>query len=329
MSAAPTTSSGSKTLDTPWIGPHGKSIAWLELHLTYTCPERCVFCSEEHRMQEFKRFPVTFARVATVLRNHASRGVKRVHLTGGEPTIHKRFVDVLALAKKLGMRTSVGTIGTMISRRDFAERAVPLLDEALFSLHGPDAALHDRMAGRQGSFDQVTKAIRTALEVDPDFNAYVNTVVTRENVHALPDTAALASELGAKLIVVSNLTPEGNGFDNYEQLAVPLETLAEILPRVPARAGDALVRFFGVPMCVLGEHQMLSNDLHWDARVTVEWAAAPGKVFLDDIYTWDPGRKRVHAAPCHGCALNSVCMGVFDRYPELWSVDALRPVPQR
>ena len=31
---------------TPWIGPNGKIMERLELHLTYTCPERCVFCSE-------------------------------------------------------------------------------------------------------------------------------------------------------------------------------------------------------------------------------------------------------------------------------------------
>ena len=130
---------------TPWIGPHGQVMERLELHLTYTCPERCVFCSEEHRMARYSPFPVTWGRVAKVLRLHASRGVRAVHLTGGEPTIHPRFVDTLRLAKKLGMRTSVGTIGTMLSRRDFATEAMPHLDEALFSIHGPDAATSSRL----------------------------------------------------------------------------------------------------------------------------------------------------------------------------------------
>ena len=94
--------------DTPWIGPSGRRMERLELHLTYTCPERCVFCSEEHRMQRYKEFPVTFGRVATTLRLHAERGVTNLHITGGEPTIHPRFIDVLRLAKKLGMRTSGG-----------------------------------------------------------------------------------------------------------------------------------------------------------------------------------------------------------------------------
>jgi pyruvate-formate lyase-activating enzyme len=312
-------------LTTPWIAPNGRRMERLELHLTYTCPERCSFCSEEHRMEQYKPYAVTWGRVATVLRTHASRGVKNVHLTGGEPTIHPQFVEVLALAKKLGMRTSVGTIGTMIARPDFAARAMPYLDEALFSLHGPTAEIHDAMAGRAGSFEQVCAAITNARALRSDFHAYVNTVVTRQNVEALPDTAALADALGAELIVISNVTPEGKGYDAYELLAVPLETLARVFPLVPARAPRAVIRFFGTPMCLLGQHAFLSNDLHWDPRVTVEWASAPGKVVFDGIYSWAPDRKRVHTKECTSCARRDVCMGVFDRYAELFPTDALTP----
>lgn len=310
---------------TPWIGPDGQRMERLELHLTYTCPERCVFCSEAHRMEAYAPHRVTWARVATVLRQSAERGIRSVHFTGGEPSIHPQFVETLILAKKLGMRTSMGTIGTMLARRDFAERALPYLDEALFSLHGPTAEVHDPLTRRPGSFDTVTAAMRTALEVKPSFGAFVNTVLTRHNARHLPDTVALADELGAQLIVVSNTTPEGAGLDRYEELAVSLEELAELLPRVPERAKRAVLRFFGTPMCLLGEHWALSNDLHWNARVTYEWAPRPGKIVFDGLYNWTPDRKRVHVRECEGCALKSVCMGIFDRYAEVWPTDALRP----
>lgn len=317
----------SEPAQTPWIGPQGQKMERLELHLTYTCPERCAFCSEEHRMQTYRRYPVTWGRVATILRTHASRGVKNVHLTGGEPTIHPEFIQALVLAKKLGMRTSVGTIGTRLADEDFARRALPHLDEALFSLHGPNAEVHDALAGRAGSFDQVVRAMRHAVALAPGFGAYVNTVVTRTNVGVLGDTVALADELGAKLVVISNTTPEGKGLDAYPELAVPLDELGRVLPTVPARAKNAIIRFFGTPMCLLGEHAMLSNDLHWDPRVTVEWQSGPGKVMFDGIYSWAPDRKRVHTAECEPCSRKSVCMGVFDRYAELFPTVALRAIP--
>ena len=135
----------------------------------------------------------------------------------------------------------------------------------------------------------------------------------------------LAADLGAKLIVVSNTTPEGSAFDAYADLAVPLDLLAEWLPQVPPAAPGAVVRFFGVPMCLLGPYGMMSNDLHWDPRVTVEWQSAPGKVAFAGIYSWAPDRRRAHAPECAGCARADVCMGVYDSYLERWPTDRLRP----
>lgn len=309
----------------PWIGPHGEVMERLELHLTYHCPERCTFCSEEHRMRDYRAFPVTWGRVATILRTHAARGVKAVHLTGGEPTIHPRFVEVLALAKKLGMRTSVGTIGTMLSRPDFAAAALPLLDEALFSLHGPTAEVHDPLAGRVGSFDTVTAAARLCREQKPGFGLFINTVLCRPNLAHLPDTLALAEALGAQLIVISNTTPEGGASDRYAALSPRLDELAALLPPALARVKRATVRVFGVPMCLLGDFAFRSNDVHWDPRVTVEWQSRPGKVAFTGLYSWAPDRKRVQVPVCEGCARNTLCMGVFDEYAARWPTDALRP----
>lgn|GEM_PF-494540 len=306
----------------PWVGPDGQLMRRLELHLTYSCPEACVFCSEDHRMRAFNPFPVTWKRIAAVLRKHHGRGVRAVHLTGGEPTIHPRFIDTLVLAKGLGMRTSVGTIGTMLARPDFAARALPHLDEGLFSLHGPTAEVHDPLAGRSGSFAQVTTALRTAA-ASPGFMAAVNTVLTPANVRHLPETAELAASLGAQLLIVSNTTPEGAALDRYDELAVPLDELARVLPTVPDRVPGMVVRFFGVPMCLLGPHRMLSNDLHWDPRVTTEWARIPGKAVFEDFYNWRPDRKRVHVPACDGCTMKPLCTGVYEEYAARRPTDAL------
>lgn len=311
--------------DTPWIGPHGEVMERLELHLTYACPERCVFCSEEHRMAVYAPYSVTWGRVAKTLRLHASRGVKAVHFTGGEPTIHPKFVEACMLARKLGMRTSIGTIGTMIADRAFAERAIPWLDEALFSLHGPNAEINDAMTRRQGSFEQTTQAMRNALAVNPDFDLFVNIVCTKHNVDHVPETAALAASMGAKLIVVSNTTPEGGGFDKYRELGLPLSKIAEVMPKVPPAAPGAIIRFFGMPMCLLGAFDTLSNDLHWDPRVTVEWASKPGKVVFEGQYNWTPDRRRERVEACRTCTRNQVCMGIYDRYAELYDTSELRP----
>lgn len=310
-----------------WIcAETGQPMRRLEFHVTYTCPEACSFCSEEHRMQSYRQFPVTLARAKKVLHEQRARGVESVHFTGGEPTIHPQFLEILQFAKALGLRTSIGTIGTRLADPAWAARAMPFLDEALFSLHGPDAQTHDALASRPGSFQRVTAAMRNAQAARPGFRPFVNTVVTRRNLDVLPRTVATARELGASLVVVSNLTPEGAGLDAYDELHVRLGELAAQVPAVVEAAGDTIVRVFGVPACVLGVHRMLSNDLHWNARVTVEWATHPGRVSLEGLYSWHPDRKRAHGAPCGSCAWRAMCPGAFAAYLERHGDAELRAV---
>jgi MoaA/NifB/PqqE/SkfB family radical SAM enzyme len=311
----------------PWISAEtGQPMRRLEFHVTYTCPEACQFCSEEHRMQSYRQFPVTLARAKRVLREQRARGVESVHFTGGEPTIHPQFVEILRFAKALGLRTSIGTIGTRLADSDWAARAMPFLDEALFSLHGPDAATHDALTSRPGSFDRVTTAMAHAQAARPGFRPFVNTVVTRHNVGVLPATVATARAHGASLVVISNLTPEGSGLDAYDALHVRLSELSAQLPAVVEAAGDTIVRVFGVPACVLGAHRMLSNDLHWNARVTVEWATHPGRVSLEGLYSWHPDRKRAHGPACEACSWRAMCPGAFAAYLERHGDAELRAV---
>lgn len=314
--------------EAPWIGPDGQRMRRLELHITYTCPERCVFCSEAHRMARFHPYAVTLGRVNRVLREQAERGVDSVHLTGGEPTVHPDFLAIVRTAKALKMRVSMGTIGTGLANPAFAARVMPYLDDVLFSLHGPDAATHDALTRRPGSFDKLLRAVEMACR-KPGFRPSFNTVVNRTNVDRLEATVALTRSLGAGLHIFSNTTPEGAGEDAYPELTIPLARWTTLAPALVDAAGPGLiVRFFGVPACALGSARMHSNDLYWNPRVTVEWAAHPGRVALEGIYSWTPERKRTRAPACASCGFRELCAGVFAAYLERWGDGELRALPE-
>lgn len=315
------------SLDTPWLHPQtGQPMRRLEFHITYHCPEKCTFCSEEHRMDAYNEFPVTFGRVARVLRENAQRGVESVHFTGGEPTIHPQFVEILQLAKKLGLRTSIGTIGTRLSDAAFADRAMPFLDEALFSLHGPDAATHDALTRRKGSFDRLMRAIEHGRK-KPNFRPFINTVLVRDNASRLVETTRLARSVNAALLVVSNVTPEGAGEDEYVRLTCRIDEIRPLVPSVIKAAGDDMVvRFFGIPACALGEYRMFANDIHWNPRVTYEWQRLPDRVSLSGIYSWAPDRKRQYVEACDGCSWRGLCHGVFARYVQEYGPAEVSPL---
>ena len=298
----------------------------LELHLSYRCPQRCWFCSEAERMRRDQEFPVTWSRIRQTLHTHARRGITSLHLTGGEPTVHPRFIDALTEARTLGMRTSMGTNGYRLRDKSFAQMALPLLDEVMFSLHGPDASCHDPQTGTEGSFDRVVEALRHCGDLAPQTRRHVNVVVTQRNIDRLDETVRLAESLGAQMVLLSNPTPEGAAEARYAEIAVDFRTLAQRLPAAAEVAQSAIIRFFGMPACLLGDHAVLSNDLHWDPRATVEWVHRPGKVVFEALYNWDPTRRRVYVAACEACSWNTLCAGVFDAATTLWSTDVIRPM---
>ncbi len=313
----------------PATGRRGNRPGRMEFHISYTCPNECTFCSESHRLDRWEQHPVSALEIRRVLVSHAAAGGSHVNLTGGEPTVHPAFTYALALARSLGMRTYVGTNGARLADPALAAAAMPLIDELSLSIHGGTDAVHDACTGRPGSFEGLIATARNARKHAPAAALFVNTVVTRLNREAVNGVVDLASGLGASLLVVSNAAPEGKALDAYGDLAVPLEAWPGMAAGI-ARAADAggmVVRFFGLPMCVLGEARMKSNDLYWDPRVTVErGCGARGSVRLQTVIARRPRRGRRQTARCRGCVMREVCGGVFSEALDRFGDEAIHPI---
>lgn len=301
----------------------------LEFHISYACTNSCTFCSEAHRIERWRDHPVTAMEVHRTLVSHARAGGSHVNLTGGEPSLHPAFVYALELARSLSMRTFVGTNGAGLADPGLAARAVPLLDELSLSLHGPDDAMHDRMTGRRGSFRDLMETLGNARRLNPRLEIFANCVVTRTNWNRVPDVLELCATLEIPTLILSNAAPEGRALDRYPRLAVPLERWRGASPGL-ARDAERLgvtIRFFGLPMCALGEARMKSNDLHWDPRVTVERARGPhGSVRLSNVAALKPRRGRKYTRRCRGCIMREVCGGVFTTYVESFGDEEIRAI---
>lgn len=289
----------------------------LELHLSYECTNRCAFCSEATRMDRWQQHPVRATEVRRAIRSHAAAGGEHVLLTGGEPTIHPAFLYGLELARSRGLRTAVGTNGTRLADPLFAARALPLLDELSLSIHGPGAAVHDRETGHRGSFAELRVARENVARLRPALTVAANTVVTRSNVDQLESMIDLCVEWSLARLLVSNVAPEGRAAEDYAAVVVPLWRWRTLAPAMAerARAAGVAVRFFGLPLCVLGTARMKSNDLHYDPRVTVERSrGARGTVRMGNVATFLPRRGRRQPPACRGCRFRAVCGGVFGAY---------------
>jgi MoaA/NifB/PqqE/SkfB family radical SAM enzyme len=206
------------------------------VRLTFDCNDHCVFCldSDSHNGDMRDRDDVK----RQILEGRRA-GATRLILSGGEPTIHPNYVEFVHLGRQAGYpKIQTVTNGRMFSYGNFLERCLDAgLSEITFSIHGPNAKVHDALVGTKGAFEQEMAGLRSALAhraASPAALPIVNVdiVVNRGNVRVLPDMLALFYGMGVKEFDLLQVVPFGRAFtDGRDTL---FYDLAEMRPYIQA-----------------------------------------------------------------------------------------------
>lgn len=267
-------------------------------------------------MNLFKNDEFTYEEAVGLLIKFAEEGVTHLNVTGGEPTLFPQLPKLLNKAKSLGYTTYMATNGVKTKSVDYFAKIAPLIDELCLSVHAADSKTHDFLTGLPGSFDGLMKTLDNAQKYCDisKLKIFFNTVASQRNSDELSKVVNLAAERGALGCLISSLAPEGEGLKNYRDLAVRLAKWPSIASDCVKALGGrpTSLRFFSVPMCLLGGLRVMSNDLYFDPRITVERIALPdGEIGTAVFRSFKAARGRVLAAVCQDCLYNKTCMGVF------------------
>src|SRR6478735_2156929 len=88
----------------PLVDPQARRVRYLRVSLTDRCNYRCTYCMPEAGVDLSPRSEVlTLEEVARIVEVMALAGVKRVRLTGGEPTVRHGLVDLINQLSRLGL----------------------------------------------------------------------------------------------------------------------------------------------------------------------------------------------------------------------------------
>lgn len=186
------------------------------VRLTRYCNQRCLFCLDRYA-QTGGVLDLPFIR--RDLARGRKKGLRRVVLSGGEPTVHPDFVKIVGLARELGYEhIQTITNGRRMCYPGFLSSAVAAgLDEITFSLHGNSPALHDRLTQVPGSFVQAVSALRAALATK-GLIVSVDVVINRLNLPVLREHLDFCVGLGVGEFDLLALVPFGDAWKNKGEL---------------------------------------------------------------------------------------------------------------
>ncbi|MCB9569624.1 MAG: radical SAM protein [Myxococcales bacterium] len=198
------------------------------VRLTFDCNDHCVFCLDAHTHDGTNR---DRAEVRAQILDGRRKGAERLILSGGEPTIHPSFVDFVRLGRLAGYeRIQTVTNGRMFAYGDFLRRSVDAgLGEITFSIHGPNAKIHDALVGTKGAFDEEIRGLQNALD-DGRVIINIDVCVNRANVRHLPEMLRRFIAMGVREYDLLHVIPFGAAYkEGRETLFYDLEEMRPYL----------------------------------------------------------------------------------------------------
>lgn len=173
------------------------------LELTPYCNSHCPGCSNVfvkdkpgRLMSSLVRAPMPFAKWCEILDTIAPH-VKRLKITGGEPTLHPDFEQII---DEIERRRFTFTLFTN-ARWESPQRMVDFLRTKnscvglLISLHGATSQAHESFTGVKGSFEEILPNIQ--LAAGAGISVHTSCVFTQRNMGQIEAIMALSEQLGA------------------------------------------------------------------------------------------------------------------------------------
>lgn len=199
----------------------------IAIMLTEHCNQNCYHC---FRHIAHQKTDLNFDILSKLSEQLKGISGKSVRFTGGEPLLIKNIDKFVYLFSKLGIYTTIGTNGTLLSLQKVEQLRNAGLNRVWISIHSCNADMHDKMAGKKGAFDAVLKAINHCVAIG--INTNINFPVSAINIKDTEDTLKFLDNTGVNRIKLLHMTPIGKASTHNEFQHLSNENWLKLSERV-------------------------------------------------------------------------------------------------
>lgn len=324
-----------------------------EIAITYRCNNRCLFCyagcgdssglalAQGDGASELDT--AEWIRVLDLFKDEAK--IPFFSFTGGEPLMRPDVEELAAYAVSRGLRVNLVTNGRLATPERAASLYASGLRTAQVSLEAPEAALHDRLCGAEGAFDESVAGIIAMIAAG--ISVQTNSTLTRANAEALLGLPAFVVGLGVRRMSMNLFIPTGTG-RHGGGLFFPYAEAGAFIDEARRRAHEAGVDFYWyspMPMCLynpiargLGNKScaacdgLLSVSPSGDVLPCSSWPEPVGnllsdgfeRVWFSEAAAWFK-RKRYAPEPCMTCGSFTACQAACPLYWKFAGHDEIKP----
>ncbi|MCL2591900.1 MAG: radical SAM protein [Defluviitaleaceae bacterium] len=185
------------------------NIEEIDINITNKCNLFCNHCSFNSSYKDDSELP--FEMVRKIIDWAHDNSVQDIHITGGEPTLHKNFDEIIAYAVSHFEDTRLITNGYDIDICLLERLKSYGLKNIMFSVDGT-REFHNNIRGADDSFERVLDTVKKA--VDFGFKVRVNAVAQVSNYLSIPKLLKQVDKMKIDVFSVFAYTPTGRNYKN-------------------------------------------------------------------------------------------------------------------
>lgn len=267
---------------------------WVDI--TSKCNNRCGYCYD---MGNANR-DVSIQELQKIFNLIKDLSVPNVILIGGEPTLHKDFIEILRIANSVS-NPSIITNGTRFADKKFCQAVCEVgVGGVMFSLTSPIESHHDAITCRQGSYQELLCGIRNILEYLPASKVRTSTTITENNLTELNQVIDLDISLGIhrsifNVCVPSICDPSGSACVDFRKLAKAIENLYSY----SKEKGQSIKIATNLPFCIF------SVDVRTELRNQAIVFTEPCQLYRGSGYEFLSDGSIVPCTHLHDCVLGN------------------------
>lgn len=287
----------------------------IEIVTGFSCNNNCKFCSVGDKLRSFDK---TTEEVLADIDRAVSEKPEEINFTGGEPTIRRDILKLISYTKSKGIeKIRVTTNGRMFSYDNFTEMMVDAgLTGAVFSVHCPDAKLHDSLSEVKGSFEQAMKGLKNLHSYEKTID--INTVITSKTYKVLPKTMEMVKGYIRSVCLIFP-TMEGHLKDNKYLIPRMKDVEKYVHKAIDILNGAGKQGWtLNYPICFMKGYEKFSSLT--ELKTKMFWP------HMDTVLDEKRKGDNVLVKACKSCRYRPVCTGVMKGYVFVIGDKEIKPV---
>ena len=283
------------------------------------CNNHCVMCtnpvgfqSEENaKNYSYKKFIERIKRSGLYLKTTKDN----INLTGGEPTTHPYFLELLKWLRKNfpENRIVLATNGRRFSYPWFAKRVLEIENLVIeIAILGPNEKLHDAITRTKGSFEQTIQGISNILQYRKLKSKFqeleLRIILVKQNYKIIGEILSLIYNKFplADRVVIIFPEPEGVCKVNFQTVGLTYKQVKKEIVQVMKKWKDKFndLRLYHFPLCTL-----------------------PSTLWK---YTWITQRPEEvsYLSICDRCLYRKYCCGIHGNYLKIVGKKEFKPIKE-